>query len=166
MYCSISAPLSKPNLVADMSIHCFALLAAVPSPLRRERELRLTVWAHHLTPANLQRGYFQRRWLLIAAEAVGSLYRLFVRTEYTIFAIPVYHLSLSLSLSLKGCTISFMDGPMDYSLVLSFECVGTCFPTQELKLVPRCIKIWYNSIKIMWTSYNFLGTWALMHSWV
>jgi len=46
-----------------------ALFAAIPSIVRRERELCLTVGAHHLTPANLQRGHFERRRLLIAAAA-------------------------------------------------------------------------------------------------
>jgi len=46
-----------------------ALFTAIPSIVRRERELCLTVGAHHLTPANLQRGHFERRRLLIAAAA-------------------------------------------------------------------------------------------------
>jgi len=65
-----------------------ALFTAIPSIVRRERELCLTVRAHHLTPANLQRGHFQRRRLLIAA-AVGTGC---LCNEYTVFAQPVYHL--------------------------------------------------------------------------
>jgi hypothetical protein len=56
------------NLVINMANSPFpALFAAIPSIVRRERQLCLAVRAHYITPANLQRGHIQRRRLLIVA---------------------------------------------------------------------------------------------------
>ena len=59
----------KPTLLNIFNF-VFFFLAAVSSSVWCKGKLCISVWTYHLTPADLQRGHFQRWWLLIRPDGI------------------------------------------------------------------------------------------------